>query len=102
MGVHKSLVEMPQHVYSVVLFGVAQLKSTKTTTCSSAYVFACWATAKSSACVSLMFGQRFGQDGLHALHGRLTLTRLLQQRFQHSKLADLTANSLTKKKRFYR
>lgn len=47
MGVRKSLVETPQHVYSVVRVSVAQLKSTKTATCGSAPVFACWATARS-------------------------------------------------------
>lgn len=83
MELHKYLIETPQCVYSVALVSVAQHKSTKTTACSSAQVFACWAAARRSALVFLIFLQRFGLHGLHALHGRLTLARLLQQRFQH-------------------
>lgn len=80
---YKYLIETTQRVYSVALVSAAQHKSTKTTACSSAHVFACWAAEGRSALVFLIFSQWLGLDGLYALHGRLTLARLLQQRFQH-------------------
>lgn len=46
MELHKYLIDTPQCVYSVALVSVAQHKSTKTTACSSAQVFACWAAAR--------------------------------------------------------
>lgn len=83
---HRYLIETTQRVYSVALVSAAQHKSTKARACSSAHVFACWAAEGRSAPLFLIISQRLGPDGLHALHGRLTLARLPQQKgFRHCK-----------------